>query len=58
MHKALVDLHEELRLLDYQLPAAETKARNVTVNNDIEAIDLKIRKAEWKLAEHQSFLKR
>ena len=59
MHKALVDLHEELRLLkEYRLPAAETKAQRRTVSNDIEAIELKIRKTELKLAEHQSFLER
>ena len=59
MHKVLVDLHEEWRLLkEYRLPAAETKAQRRTVSNDIEAIKLKIRKTELKLAEHQSFLQR
>ena len=58
MNEILVDLHEELRLLGYRGAAAETKAQRRTVSNDIEAIQLKIRKTELKLAEHQSFLQR
>ena len=59
MHKALVDLREELRLLKYyHLPAAQTKSEKNTLNKDIEALHLKINKTELKLAEHQSFLER
>ncbi|MDG1301199.1 MAG: hypothetical protein P8R37_06380 [Opitutae bacterium] len=53
MNERLADLHEELRLLrGYRLPAAETNSQRRTVSNDIEAIKLKIRKVELKLAEH------
>jgi len=58
MNETLVDLHEELRLLDYRHAAAETRAQERTVANDIEAIQLKIKKVELKQAEHQSFLER
>jgi hypothetical protein len=58
MNETLVDLHEELRLLGYRHAAAETRAQKRTVANDIEAIQLKIKKVELKQAEHQSFLER
>ena len=59
MYKARMDLREELRLLkNYHLPAAETKSEKNTVIKDIKAIELKIRKVELKIAEHQSYLKR
>ena len=58
MNETLVDLHEELRLLGYRHAAAETRAQKRTVANDIEAIQLKIKKVELKQAEHQSFLQR
>jgi hypothetical protein len=58
MNEILVDLHEELRLLGYRHAAAETRAQKRTVANDIEAIQLKIKKVELKQAEHQSHLQR
>jgi hypothetical protein len=58
MNEILVDLHEELRLLDYRLKAAETNAQSRTVINDIKATELKINKVELKLAEHQTHLQR
>ena len=58
MNEILVDLHEELRLLGYRHAAAETRAQKRTVANDIEAIQLKIKKVKLKQAEHQSHLQR
>jgi len=58
MNEILVDLHEELRLLHYRFAAAETNTQRRTVMNDIEAINLKVKKVELKQAEHQSHLQR
>ena len=56
MNERLVDLREEWRLLRYRLNAEGSIMGKRNVSHDINEIEAKISKVEWKLAEHQSFL--
>lgn len=54
MREQMADLVEELRLAGYRLNAAETGSQPRTIENDIEALELKVNRLKLKQADYLS----